>query len=539
MPLTPEIIEVLPKDTGIYLMRDKKNRIIYVGKALDIRNRVKAYLGQDTRPYVSHIREHAEKVEFVLTGNEKEALLLENQIIKTHRPRYNVLLRDDKTYVSIKLTVNHDCPGISITRRVVKDGSRYFGPYSSVRATRSTLSAIGRIFPIRRCKDTEFSNRVRPCLYYQIGLCLAPCVKKQAAVDYKQAVEDMILFLEGKNTDLISILEGRMQKYAVGLEFEKAAKIRDQIEAIKTTLVPQTVSSATSTDTDIFGVHRYESTAAIAVLRIMDGSIADTNAFSVRAGDGQDFITPVIVQYYLGGRQIPPIIYSDELPEEIDSITAILAEQRSGKTEIKKPQRGKARHWLDMANETASKAIGTGESTLDEIAITFKLQTLPWRIECYDISNLSETNAVGSRAVLTGGEPDKSLYRHYKIKNVEGQNDFAMLHEVLSRRFKNTSENIPDLIIIDGGKGQLAMCLKVMSELGINDVPVAAMAKERGASKDRFFIPGRKEPVHLPARSQALMMLQNLRDEAHRFAITYHRKLRSKSALASEDASFS
>jgi excinuclease ABC subunit C len=190
-----------------------------------------------------------------------------------------------------------------------------------------------------------------------------------------------------------------------------------------------------------------------------------------------------------------------------------------------------------MANETASKAIGTGESALDEIAITFRLQTLPWRIECYDISNLSETNAVGSRAVLTGGEPDKSLYRHYKIKSVEEQNDFAMMHEILSRRFKNEKENMPDLIIIDGGKGQLAMCLKVMSELGINDVPVAAMAKERGAAKDRFFIPGRKEPVHLPARSQALIMLQNLRDEAHRFAITYHRKLRSKSALASGDAS--
>jgi excinuclease ABC subunit C len=535
MPLTLDMIEALPRSTGVYQMRDKKNRIIYVGKALDIRNRVKAYLGQDTRPYVTHIREHAEKVEFVLTGNEKEALLLENQLIKTHRPRYNVLLRDDKTYVSIKLTVNHECPAISITRRVVKDGARYFGPYSSVRATRSTLSAIGRIFPIRRCNDTEFTNRVRPCLYYQIGLCLAPCVKKHAAPDYTQAAQDLILFLEGKNTDLVNILAGRMQKYAIGLEFEKAAKIRDQIDAIKTTLVPQSVSSTASTDADIFGVHRYESTAAIAVLRIMEGSIADTNAFSVHAGDGQDFITPVIIQYYLGGRQVPPVIYSDESPEEIDTVTALLAELRSGKVEIKKPLRGKTRHWLNMANETASKSMGAGESALDEIAIAFRLQTLPWRIECYDISNLSETNAVGSRAVLTGGETDKSLYRHYRIKNVEGQNDFAMMHEVLSRRFKNESENMPDLIIIDGGKGQLAMCLKVMSELEITDVPVAAMAKEHGAAKDRFFIPGRKEPVHLPARSQALLMLQNLRNEAHRFAITYHRKLRSKSAFASGD----
>ena len=229
-------------------------------------------------------------------------------------------------------------------------------------------------------------------------------------------------------------------------------------------------------------------------------------------------------------------IYSDESPEEIDTVTAILAELRSGKVEIKKPLRGKTRHWLNMANETASKSMGAGESALDEIAIAFRLQTLPWRIECYDISNLSETNAVGSRAVLTGGETDKSLFRHYKIKNVGGQNDFAMMYEVLSRRFKNESENMPDLIIIDGGKGQLAMCLKVMSELEITDVPVAAMAKERGAAKDRFFIPGRKEPVHLPARSQALLMLQNLRNEAHRFAISYHRKLRSKSAFASGDA---
>jgi excinuclease ABC subunit C len=531
MPLTLEMIEALPRATGVYMMRDVKNRIIYVGKALDIRNRVRAYLGQDTRPYVSHIREHAEKVDFVLTGNEKEALLLENQLIKTHRPRYNVLLRDDKTYVSIKLTVNHDCPAISITRRVVKDGARYFGPYSSAKATRGTLSAIGRIFPIRRCKDTEFSNRVRPCLYHQIGLCLAPCVKKHATQDYKQAVDDLILFLDGKNTDLINKLEDRMHKYAGELDFEKAAKIRDQIEAIKTTLVPQKVSGATSTDADIFGVQRYEDTASIAVLRIMDGKVADTNAFSVHAGEGQDFITPVIIQYYLGGRQVPPVIYSDEMPEEIDSVTATLSELRSAGVKLKKPVRGKTRHLLNMANETASKAITAGESALDEIAIHFKLQSIPWRIECYDISNLSETNAVGSRSVLTGGEPDKSLYRHYKIRSVEGQNDFAMMHEILSRRFKNETENMPDLIIIDGGKGQLAMCLRVMSDLGIEGVPVVAMAKEHGSAKDRFFIPGRKEPVHLQARSRALLMLQNLRDEAHRFAITYHRKLRSKSAF--------
>ncbi|HEY9159605.1 MAG TPA: excinuclease ABC subunit UvrC [Desulfomonilia bacterium] len=531
MPLTPEMIEALPRATGVYMMRDKKNRIIYVGKALEIKNRVRAYLGQDTRPYVSHIREHAEKVDFVLTGNEKEALLLENQLIKTHRPRYNVLLRDDKTYVSIKLTVNHDCPAISITRRVVKDGARYFGPYSSAKATRGTLSAIGRIFPVRRCKDTEFANRVRPCLYYQIGLCLAPCVKKHATEDYKQVVEDLILFLEGKNTDLTNKLEKRMKKYAVELDFEKAAKIRDQIEAIKTTLVPQRVSGTTSTDADIFGVQRYEDTVSIAVLRIMNGRVADTNAFSVHAGEGQDFITPVIIQYYLGGRQVPPIIYSDELPEETENMTAILSELRSAGVKFKRPVRGKTRHLLNMANETASKAIAAGESALDEIAIHFKLQSIPWRIECYDISNLSETNAVGSRSVLTGGELDKSLYRHYKIKSVQGQNDFAMMHEVLSRRFKNETENMPDLIIIDGGKGQLAMSLKVMSELGIEGVPVVAMAKEHGAAKDRFFIPGRKEPVHLQARSRALLMLQNLRDEAHRFAITYHRKLRSKSTF--------
>ena len=530
MPLTSKIIETLPRAIGIYMMRDIKGKIIYIGKALDLRSRVRAYLGQDKRPFVKHIAENSEKVDFFLTNNEKEALLLENQLIKAHRPRYNVLLKDDKTYVSIKVTTAHDYPAILVTRKILKDGSRYFGPYSSARATRDTLSAIGRIFPVRRCRDTEFINRSRPCLYYQIGLCTAPCVKKHAREDYKNLVDDLILFLEGRNTELVRTLEKRMEKYSSDMEFERAAKLRDQIQAINATLVPQAVSAATGTDADIFGCALYDDRACIAVLRISSGSISDVAAFSINSSGNDDFMTNVIMQFYMGGRDVPPNIYVKELPAESSILAEALSEIRGTKVSFTIPKRGKASSWLEMASSTAAGNLAKGRSAFDEIAIAFKLRALPWRIECYDISNLGDSHAVGSRAVFTGGEPDKSLYRHYRIRNADGQNDFSMMYEVLSRRFSDNEDIYPDLIIIDGGKGQLAICLKALSELGISGIPAAGMAKQRPGARDRFFLPGRKDPIQLPLRSAGLQLLQRLRDETHRFGITYHRKLRSKSA---------
>jgi len=259
MALIADMVAALPRATGVYFMRDAHGHIIYVGKALDIRTRVRAYLGTDQRPSVRHIRERTAHVDFVLTSNEKEALLLENQLIKSHRPRYNIVLKDDKSYVSIKVTINHDWPGIYVTRRVVKDGARYFGPYSSARAMRNTLSAIGRIFPVRRCKDAEFANRMRPCMFHQIGICSAPCVKKIGQQEYQQTVNDLIMFLEGRDKTLENLLEARMQAFSQALEFERAARIRDQVSAIRTTLVPQAVVQYAGADMDVFGSYRHPS----------------------------------------------------------------------------------------------------------------------------------------------------------------------------------------------------------------------------------------------------------------------------------------
>ena len=530
MGLTPEMIEQLPKATGVYLMRDAHGHIIYVGKGLDIRSRVRAYLGQDMRPSVRHIQARTAQVDFVLTSNEKEALLLENQLIKAHRPRYNIFLRDDKTYVSIKVTTSQEWPGIYVTRRIRKDGSRYFGPYSSARATRNTLSAIGRIFPVRRCKDTEFINRVRPCLFYQIGICLAPCVKKVGKQEYGQILSDLILFLEGRNRTLESELERRMQRASEELDFERAARIRDQIAAIQTTLVPQAVVRHGGMDMDVFGTYRHLQHAEVAVLRLAKGSMVDSSTFSLGTQDEIDFITPCMLQFYLGRKDVPPLIYADTLPEDKQTLEAILTDLRGGTVSIRNASRGRPRQWVAMAQETALNNFRGETSVLDEIARVFRLPSIPYRMECYDISNLFGEQAVGSRVVFIGGQEEKSLYRHYRIRGVSGQDDFAMLHEVLRRRFRDEAEPRPDLLVIDGGKGQLNICLKVLKELDFASVPVVAMAKERVSVKDRFFLPGRKDALAFPRGSNALKTLQRLRDEAHRFAITYHRRLRSKAA---------
>jgi len=530
MALTTDMVEVLPKATGVYFMRDHHGHIIYVGKAVDIRSRVRAYLGGDLRPSVSHIREKSAQVDFVLTSNEKEALLLENQLIKTHRPRYNIVLKDDKSYVSIKITTSQDWPGIYVTRRVVKDGSRYFGPYASARAMRNTLSAIGRIFPVRRCKDTEFVNRMRPCMYHQIGICAAPCVKKIGAQEYSQIVGDLILFLEGRDKTLEGLLIERMRALSENLEFERAARIRDQIEAIRSTLVPQTVVRCGGSDMDVFGTYRHTRQTEVAVLRISKGTIVDSAAFSLATLAEEDCMTPCLVQFYLSRKDVPPIIVTDMPPEDRATLEAILSDLRGGPVSVRSAARGRPRQWIRMAQDTALNNFRGETSALDEIARAFKLTSIPYRMECYDISTLQGNQAVGSRAVFIAGVEDKALYRHYRIMEVGQQDDFAMLTEVLTRRFRDQSDPWPDFVVIDGGKGQLNMCLKVFKALGIEKIPVVGMAKERGTSKDRFFLPGRKDAVMLPRGSEALRTLQRLRDEAHRFAVDYHRRLRSKAA---------
>jgi len=532
MPLNEDMIKSLPKATGVYLLKDASGQIIYIGKAKDLRNRLRGYLGQDNRLYVPLILTNTAKVDYILTSNETEALLLENQLIKDHKPRYNIDLKDDKSYVRIKVTTGSEWPGMYVTRNVLRDGSRYFGPYSSARSTRSTLSAIGRIFPIRRCTDTFFANRVRPCIFHSIGLCMAPCVYKTVKKEYGQAVHDLIEFLEGRNRDLVKMLGERMRAESAALNFERAAKIRDQIAAIRSTLVPQVVTGHKGTDTDVFAFFRTRNTVQIAVVCIADGNMSDSFNYTFRDVESEDIISTCILQFYLRHPEIPGQIYTDTLPETKDQLEEILAKMRGLPVAIAKPVRGRPLQWLSIAQENAiTHSAREGSSVLEEIAKTFHLPTIPYRMECYDISNLQGKQPTASRVVFINGEPDKTLYRHYKILSKETPDDFSMMKEVFQRRFTG-DETRPDLLVIDGGKGQLNVFLRIMEELGLPRIPVVGLAKARTGMPDRFFLPGRKDAVLLPERSQALRRLQRIRDEAHRFAVKYHRHLRSRTSVS-------
>jgi len=528
MALIQDMITGLPRATGVYLLRNTGGQIIYIGKAKNLRSRLRSYLTDDTRIYTQRICAQTDKIDYILTRNETEALLLENQLIKAHKPRYNIDLKDDKTYVRFKITLAHPWPGIFITRKVIKDGSRYFGPYSSAQATRKTLSAIGRIFPVRRCRDTEFENRSRPCMFHQIGLCMAPCVYRDIRKEYDQTLDDLISFLEGRNRDLERSLIQRMKSASDALNFEKAAQIRDQIDAIRTTLVPQAIVGDSFTDIDIFGTYRQHGQLQISILSVYQGILSDSHNFSVKEVFEEDLVTNSILQFYLNRTEIPPLIFIDTLPENRESLAAILSDMRGSRVTIRKALRGKPLQWILLAQENArNHSREKGSSVLDDIARAFHLGAIPYRMECFDVSNLQGAYATASRAVFIDAVPDTTLYRHYKIRSKETPDDFSMLKEVMERRL-GSDEPKPDLIILDGGKGQLEVCLRVFREMDIPSIPVIAMAKARGKKSDRFFVPGRKNPVLLPERSGSLRTLRMIRDEAHRFAIRYHRLLRRR-----------
>ncbi|HQI01384.1 MAG TPA: excinuclease ABC subunit UvrC, partial [Deltaproteobacteria bacterium] len=491
--------------------------------------RVHAYLGQDTRPSVPYIAEQTERVDFIVTRNEKEALFLENQLIKSHMPRYNVFLKDDKSYVRIKISTNEEWPRISITRKVLKDGARYFGPYSSSQAIRTTLRAVSRIFPLRRCKDTVFKNRSRPCMYYQISQCVGPCAKRVTKEQYDDLVGDLITFLDGKNKVLEERLLKRMKRESDRQNYETAAKIRDQIIAIRDSLVSQVVIGNTPIDVDIFGTYGLDDKVQISVLHIAKGVMADSHSFAVQNTQEDDFMMNCILQFYLKGNDIPPIIYADIEPEGRGNLEQILSDMRGSKVCVRKALKGTPRQWMSMARENARSYGRTADtSLLDDVAKILRLPAVPNRMECYDISSFQGSHPVASRAVFLKGKPEKSLYRHYRIRDIEGQDDFAMMEQVLRRRLAGDEER-PDLLVIDGGKGQLGVCVRVLESLGMSSIPVVAMAKPRGTKSDRFFLPGEKDAVFMPQRSASLRLMQRLRDEAHRFAVTYHKHLRNKS----------
>jgi excinuclease ABC subunit C len=542
--------DLVPTASGCYIMRDTKDRILYIGKAKNLRARVRAYINEtDSRYQIAFLMRRVVHIDFLVTSNEKEAVLLENSLIKQHKPRYNVMLRDDKTYVSLRVNVQHKFPRVMVTRKLRKDGARYFGPYSSAGATRETLRTLQRIFPLRTCSDNVLNNRARPCLYYQMKRCCAPCVDYVTQEEYREFVDQVLLFLAGRNADVERKLVERIEKLAEALEFEKAAEVRDRLYALRRTLERQrTVNVPGAGDRDVFGVHTEGRFCEIQVLFFRSGKMTGGRSYSFNRRETplEEVVSSFLLQYYADGPGIPAEVLVPVPLEEAETLSDIFTEAREAKVTVHHPQRGDKRALVDMANRNARKGFDekrlkeqAEKDLLNQLREQLKLPKPPHRVECFDISTTQGAKPVGSMVVFEGAQANKSRYRHYAIKEVEGQDDFAMMREVLMRRFKRAidEDDLPDLVVIDGGKGQLNVATAVFKDLGIEDLPAVGLAKSRAQgdssrSPERFFLPGRMNPIILPQHGQVVRFMARVRDEAHRFAITYHRKRRGKSVIS-------
>ncbi|MDH3444273.1 MAG: excinuclease ABC subunit UvrC [Deltaproteobacteria bacterium] len=558
MPEITEKLSSLPTRPGVYLMRDKNGKVIYVGKAKDLRARVRAYFNRsDERSQIEFLVRRIDDIETLVTASDKEALILENNLIKQFKPRYNIRLKDDKSYLSIKVTTQHPWPRILATRKIVKDGNRYFGPFSSAVAARETIDIIEKHFLLRNCTDHNFKNRSRPCLQYQIKRCMAPCVLPVAADVYREQVRQAMLFIEGRQQELIGELRQRMQEKSDGLEFEAAARIRDQIQAVEKTLEKQRMVSHWGVDQDVFGLYREGGFIEVQVLYVRQGKLTGNQSYSLQDLEfpDEEIMGSLLTQFYQGHRFMPDEILLPFALEDREAREEYLSERKGRNVCVLSPRRGDKRQLVEMAMENARQSFSerhdqekAREKMLGDLQAKLRLKQYPCRIECFDISMIHGAHAVGSQVTFINGEPDKANYRHYRIRTIDpagGGDDFGMMLEVLKRRFARGREEagLPDLMVVDGGRGQLSMALAAMAEVGVTNVDVVGLAKMRvqaaprsadiERSEERIFLPGQSNPVILKRNSNALFLLQRVRDEAHRFAITHHRKLRSRETLFS------
>jgi excinuclease ABC subunit C len=549
-------IRQLPALPGVYLMRDTDGVIIYIGKARSLRQRVRSYFGAsgDARYQVKFLVAKVADIEVVLTDTEKEALLLENTLIKQHHPRYNLNLKDDKTYFSLRLDPAEEFPRFTLVRKIPHDGARYFGPYASASAARDVLRQLQRMFPLRHYPLASCKARKRPCLYQQIGQCSAPCHNLISPADYAGLVAGAMLFLEGKSRQLVAEFKRRMLEASADLAFEEAARWRNLLRSIQVTVERQKMVTRGG-DSDVLGFHRDGARLEVVLLFIRGGVLSGSRLFTLKWElDDAEGISAFLRQYYTDQIFIPEEIL---LPLKIDDSTAlaeVLGEARGRKVDIVIPQRGIKRELVELAIKNAAAALrerdekqASAEAVLEELQQRLRLSHPPRRIECYDISTIQGRYSVGSGVVFSDGRPDKARYRRYRIREVAGQDDFAMLAEVFSRRFRSEKvdrDGLPDLVVVDGGIGQLNAAAEIIRDLGLDgrfDLVSLAKSRVEGAmteetirkSNERVFLPGRRNPVVLRQNSAALLLLTALRDEAHRFAIEYHRKLRGKEGIAS------
>ena len=549
-------LDAIPPEPGVYLLKDKAGKVLYVGKAKSLRSRVRAYFraGGDERFQVRFLMRRVRAFDTLVTRSEKEALILENNLIKQYKPRYNIRLKDDKSYLSAKVT-SHALPRIMVTRKIVKDGGKYFGPFGSADGLRETIDVIRKVFPLRTCSDAVFKNRARPCLEYQIKRCLGPCCLPVDRDEYQSHLHAATMLLEGKNLELLREMRDRMKAHADRLEFEEAARMRDRVRAIEKTVERQTVLHHWGIDQDVFGLYREGGFIEAIVLMVRGGKLTSTHSWDFQDLEfaDQDVLADLLTQYYSGVRNIPDEVIVPVALEDADVRAELLTEKRDKKVEFLVPQRGDKLRLLEMAMENARQSFAsrrdnelTREKMLDDLRTKLHLKNTPKRMECYDISNLHGTMVVGSQVTFDEGEPRKDLYRRYRIRSFEGQDDFASMYEVLKRRLtRAVAENeFPDLWVIDGGKGQLNVAVEVLREFNLLDqIDVVSLAKQHVLndgreqtvvkSEERVFIPNRKDPIVLPKNSTALFLLVRIRDEAHRFAITYNRELRKRARLRS------
>jgi excinuclease ABC subunit C len=548
-------IDGLPARPGVYLFKDSRGKVIYVGKAKSLRDRLRSYANlSDGRYQIRFLMERAADVQTLVTGNETEALILENNLIKQYKPRYNVKLKDDKSYLSVKVTTKDRWPRIFVTRTIVRDGNLYLGPYGSAAGLRDTLDTIRKVFPLRTCSDAVFRNRSRPCIEYQIKRCLGPCARAVDEREYQRQLQGAVRLLEGRTEELLTELRGSMMQAAADERFEDAARVRDRMLAVERVAEKQKVVAHAGGDRDVFGLWREAGFIEAQVLLVRAGKLVGHHSYQFDDHDfpDEEVLSSLVGRFYNGDRAVPDEILLPFGFEAMDTLEDYLSGVRGRRVAVFVPQRGEKRRLVEMAIENAAHALRerTDESvrrerTLEELQKRLGLASVPKRIECFDISHSHGEAVVASTVAFDEGVPDKKGYRRYKLRGVQRNDDFAAMKEVLSRRLTRgqAEGGLPDLLVVDGGKGQLAMAVEAVRELGVEGVELAALAKERVESdplapeierkEDRVFRPGRSNPVVMRRNSDALRLLQNVRDEAHRFAVTFHRKLRSKRRLRS------
>ncbi|MBM3270154.1 MAG: excinuclease ABC subunit UvrC [Candidatus Sericytochromatia bacterium] len=548
-PIAAQIAE-LPTGPGCYLFRDREGTLLYIGKAVNLRSRVRSYFGDTVAsPKVRVLAMRVAAIEHVSTRNEIEALALENNLIKRHQPFYNIRLRDDSTYPFLKLTTYETYPRLLVVRRRLPDGAKYFGPFPDAGAMRATMHLVGRLFPLRKKRTPPFKNR--PCLNYDIGRCLAPCQELISRADYDRMVDGITQFLEGRHRDLLTRLQADMTAAAESLDFERAAKLRDLVRSVERVMERQLVVGETEDDCDALAVAIGPGFGCIELFQVREGKVVSRREHTLElprevvetAEDLAATIIGAFIGQHYGDAEIPPEILVPALPDFAEALEAYLGEKRGSRVHLTLPQRGSRRKLLDLVQENANAGAErlalsrsaaqerTGQA-LSALAEAIGMEDLPERIEGFDISHVQGTDPVASLVVFCGAQPAKAEYRKFKIRTAKGGDDFASMQEVVQRRYAKLlreGADMPDLILIDGGRGQLNAALEALRALGVEEQPIFGLAKKL----EELYLPARADPVRLPPGSPALHLIQRVRDEAHRFAVGFHRTLRGKHMSAS------